>query len=217
MNSKQKASDLIAKERVIAVLVIDDVQTAVPVAESLMTGGITSVELALRTPCAMDAILAIKSQLPEMTVGAGTVLEKQQLQWVKEAGVDFAFAPGLNSEVVKCAYELNLPFIPGICTPSDIEKAIHLGCNILKFFPSEPMGGMRYLKSLSNPYDHLNLKYIPLGGVSEDNFLAYFDLPSVIAVGGSWIATKKLIAEGNYKEITHRARKATKLLQGDSK
>ena len=198
---------------VIAVLVIDDVEDAMPLAHALLEGGVNIMELTLRTPAAMDALAEIKNNIPEILVGIGTVLTLDQVKQIKELGAAFGVAPGLNPDVVKGAQKRELPFIPGIVTPSDIECAIGLGCNVLKYFPAEPAGGLAYLKSVANPYTHLSLKYVPLGGLNQDNLTAYLEFPSVLAVGGSWIAKRDVIQKNDWKTITNNARQASEVVK----
>lgn len=198
---------------VIAVLVIDDVKDAVPLAHALLEGGVDIMELTLRTPAATDALQEIKDNAPEMVVGIGTVLTPDQVKQINTRGAAFGVAPGLNPHVVKTAQKEGLPFSPGIVTPSDIECAIELGCNVLKYFPAEPAGGLAYLKSMANPYTHLGLKYVPLGGLNQDNFRAYLEFPSILAVGGSWIARRDVIQKNDWKTITDNARQASQVVK----
>ena len=151
--------------RVIAVLMIDDENDAVPVARALLAGGVNCIELTLRTPVAMEALLCIRAAVPEMVVGVGTILNVQQVNEVKAAGAAFGVAPGMNPRVVAEATRIGLPFAPGVCTPTDIELAIEQGCRLLKFFPSEPSGGLAYLRTIAAPFVHLGVRFIPLGGV----------------------------------------------------
>ena len=198
---------------VIAVLVIDDVKDAVPLASSLLDGGVDIMELTLRTPAAIDALQEIKKHVPEMMVGIGTVLTPDQVKQIAKLGAEFGVAPGLKPDVVKTAQNEGLPFSPGIVTPSDIECAIELGCNVLKYFPAEPSGGLAYLKSMANPYNHLGLKYVPLGGLNQDNFKTYLEFPSILAVGGSWIAKRDVIKKNDWKTITNNARQASQVVK----
>lgn len=193
---------------VIAVVVIDDAASAVPLARALVDGGISAIELTLRTPAALDALSAIRAECPDILAGLGTVLTTDQVHQAIERGAAFAVAPGLNPEVVRAATAAGLPFAPGIATPSDIECAVSLGCRLLKFFPAEPSGGIAYLKSISAPYAHLGLEYIPLGGLSAGNFTDYLALDRVPAVGGSWIAPRDLIMRQDWNAVTRNAREA---------
>ena len=196
---------------VIAVLIIDDVEHAVPVAEALLAGGITAMELTLRTPAALDSLIRINEQVPEMLAGVGTVLTTQQVQDIVNAGAAFGVAPGLNEDVVRKAQELGLPFAPGIATPSELEKAVSMGCREVKFFPAEAMGGLKYLRSCGAPYKHLGIRYIPLGGLNAGNMSDYLKEPTVVALGGSWIAKRELIQNQDWKTITQNAAEARKL------
>jgi len=196
---------------VIAVLIIDDVEHAVPVAEALLAGGITAMELTLRTPAALDSLIRINEQVPDMLAGVGTVLTTQQVQEIVNAGAALGVAPGLNEDVVRKAQELGLPFAPGIATPSELEKAVSMGCREVKFFPAEAMGGLKYLRSCGAPYRHLGIRYIPLGGLNAGNMSDYLKEPTVVALGGSWIAKRELIQNQDWKTITQNAAEARKL------
>jgi len=199
----------IAKEGIIAVLEMESEKNAVPTAKALLDGGIKVIELTLRTPAAIPSISLIEKEVPQIYIGIGTIIEEGQAAMVKkESGVRFGVSPGLNPEIVREAATVGLPFVPGIATPSEIEKAISLGCRVVKLFHAEGMGGLSYLKSIDAPYNHLGIKYIPLGGVSVDNLASYAQFSPVLAVGGSWIASKDLIKAQNWKEITKRAREA---------
>ncbi|MCL2211021.1 MAG: bifunctional 4-hydroxy-2-oxoglutarate aldolase/2-dehydro-3-deoxy-phosphogluconate aldolase [Treponema sp.] len=204
--------DEIAKEGIIAVLEIESETNAVSTAKALLEGGVRVIELALRTPAALPSISLIAKEVPQMYIGVGTIIEPGQAAKVKnENGVRFGVSPGINPEIVKEAIAANLPFAPGIATPSEIEQAVALGCRVVKFFPAEGMGGLNFLKSINAPYNHLSMKYIPLGGVSPENLASYAQFKPVLAIGGSWIATKDLINAQNWSEITKRAREAKEI------
>lgn len=202
---------LVEKNPIIAVLVIDDAADAVPLAEALLAGGVGAMELTLRTPAALDALRRIREKVPEMAAGVGTVLTQEQVREVKAAGAQFAVAPGVNRRVLDEAVKQDLPFAPGIATPSDIEAALEFNCRVMKFFPAVPAGGLDYLKSMAAPYLHLGLQFIPLGGLNEENLSEWISSPLVCAVGGSWIAPRDLIREKNWKEITRRAANAANI------
>ena len=193
---------------VLAVLMIDRVEDAVPVAEALLAGGVDAMELTLRTEAALPSLAAISAEVPEMLVGIGTIIDPVQVASVMEAGAAFGVAPGTNPEVIRAASDAGLPFAPGIMTPSDIECALPFGCEILKFFPAGSSGGLKHLKNIAAPYAHLGLEYIPLGGVSVDNMADYLEGDMVTAVGGSWLASREIIASGNWTEIAARAKAA---------
>ena len=203
--------DRIEQCGVIAVLIIDNVEDAVPVAEALLSGGIAVMELTLRTSAAIESLVRIQEQVPEMLAGVGTILTPEQVNDIAKAGAAFGVAPGLNPDVVLKARQLQLPFAPGAATPSELEKAVSLGCKEVKFFPAEAMGGLKYLKSFSAPYKHLGIRYIPLGGLNAGNMADYLKEPSVLALGGSWIAKRELIQKQDFKSITNNAAEARKL------
>ncbi len=198
---------------VIAVLMIDRVEDAVPLARALLAGGVTAIELTLRTPSALDSLRRIHEEVPEMVTGVGTILTPQQANEALEAGASFGVAPGMNPRVVAEARRIGLPFAPGVCTPTDIELAIEAGCKLLKFFPSEPSGGLPYLRTISAPFMHLGVQFIPLGGVGPANAAQYLKEPSVLALGGSWLAPKDLIAKGDWAAITQLAREASDIVK----
>lgn len=198
---------------VLAVLVIDDATDAVPLALALLDGGVDCIELTLRTDSAMESLGRIRAEVPEMMVGVGTVLTPEQVGAVKEAGAAFAVAPGMNGRVLAEARRIGLPFAPGICTPTDIELAIEQGCRLMKFFPCEPSGGLAYLRSIAAPFLHLGIQFIPLGGVNAANAEAYLREPSVLALGGSWLAPRELIQRKDWKTITANAREVSDMVK----
>lgn len=194
---------------VVAVLVIDREEDGPPVAEALLAGGVSAMELTMRTPAAIGALRAIRRQVPEMLAGIGTILTPTQVASVVEAGGAFGVSPGLNPRVVEAALDAHLPFAPGICTPSDIERALDYDRRLVKFFPAEASGGLKYLHNIAAPYAHLGVRYMPLGGVGQGNMGAYLGDPHVAAIGGSWIAPREAIRDGRWEDITEAARAAT--------
>lgn len=198
---------------IIAVLVVDRVDDAVPLARALLAGGVDVMELTLRTPAAMDALRAIKSAVPEMVAGVGTILTPEQVKEVADAGAAFGVAPGLNPRVVKAAREAGLSFGPGILTPSEIELAVEQGCKLLKFFPAESSGGLPYLKAMVSPFAHLGLKFIPLGGLNAKNMASFLSDPNIAALGGSWLAPRDLIKAGAWNQITELAAEAAGIIK----
>jgi len=203
----------IEKTGIVAVLVVDDAKDAVPLARALLAGGVNAIELTLRTPAALDALREIKSGVPEVLAGVGTVLSVGQVSQVVEAGAAFGVAPGLNPRVLAAAREAGLSFAPGILTPSDIEQALEHGCKLLKFFPSEASGGLSYLKSIAAPYAHLGLRFIPLGGLNAKNMASYLAEPSIAALGGSWLAPRELIQAGDWEAITALSAEAVRIIK----
>ena len=212
-----KLSDPVAKrltaKGVVAVLMIDRVDDAVPVAEALLRGGVDAMELTLRTEAALPALESITESVPEMLAGIGTIIRAEQVTQAKDSGAAFGVSPGTNVDVISVAQEQGLPFAPGIMTPSDIERALPFGCEILKFFPAGSSGGIKHLKNIAAPYAHLGLKYIPLGGVNEENMTDYLKEDIIAAVGGSWIASKELISSGDWDQITSNASSAVQTFE----
>ena len=205
--------DRMERSGVIAVIVVDHADQVVPLGRALVACGIDVMELTLRTPAAIDALRVMRREVPEMLAGVGTVLTTDQLEAVVDAGAQFAVAPGLNPRIVTRAKELGLPFAPGVVTSSDIEAAIELGCRELKFFPAEPSGGIKYLRSMYAPYEHLGLKFIPLGGLNAENMPGYLYDDAVPAVGGSWIAPRRLIQTENWSAVIDNATEARRIVK----
>src|ERR1017187_7566208 len=187
----------ISKVRVVPVVVIDRAEDAVPLTEALLAGELTVMEIPFRTPAAEQSIRNVRQAFPQMLVGAGTILDTDQLQRAINAGAQFAVAPGLNEAVIKKSLALKLPFVPGVMTPTDVEHGLALGCKLQKFFPAEAAGGVKMLQALAGPYAHTGMKFIPLGGVNASNARAYLTLPLVAAIGGSWIVEREMAAGKN--------------------
>jgi len=203
----------VSSSGVVAVLIVDRVEDAVPLAEALLEGGVDVMELTLRTPAALDALKAIRKAMPGMVAGVGTILTPAHVQAAKDAGAAFGVAPGTNPRVLQAAADLRLSFAPGIATPSDIEAALEHECRVLKFFTCEASGGLSYLKNIAAPYAHLGLKYIPLGGVNEKNMATYLAEPLVGALGGSWLAPRDLIQSGDWAKIRANAAAAVEIIR----
>ncbi|PKQ61063.1 keto-deoxy-phosphogluconate aldolase [Labilibaculum filiforme] len=197
---------------IIAVLVIDELKHAVPVAQALLKGGVDAIELTLRTPVAMDAARLIKKEVPEINLGFGTVLTVDQVKAVADLGADFAVSPGCNPKVIAAAYKQGLSFAPGIMTPSDIEVAVEQGCRVLKYFPAETSGGMEHLTNMVAPYQYLGLTFIPLGGCNINNAPSYLESSLITAIGGSWVAKRPLIQAEDWDTITNNAREIRDLI-----
>jgi 2-dehydro-3-deoxyphosphogluconate aldolase/(4S)-4-hydroxy-2-oxoglutarate aldolase len=209
-----RVKDILGANKIIAVVVLDKADDAPRLADALTDGGVSAVELTLRTPAALDAIAAMKKHAPEVVVGAGTVLFPDQVKQVLDNGADFAVAPGLNPRILEEADKQNLPFAPGVATASEIEQAISFGLRVLKVFPVEPLGGLTYLKSVAGPYGYLEPTFIPLGGLRANNVGPYLASPLVAAVGGSWIAKRDAISAGDWTTITKNAKEATSIAAG---
>lgn len=190
---------------IIAVLIVDEVKHAVPLANALLKGGVDAIELTLRTPAALEAAKIIKKEVPEITLGFGTVLTVDQVKAVVDMGADFAVSPGCNPKIIAEAYKQGLSFAPGIMTPTDIEIAVQEGCRVLKFFPAATSGGMKHLESMSAPYNYLGLKFIPLGGCNIENAPSYLQSDLITAIGGTWVAKRNLIQAEDWTTITQNA------------
>jgi 2-dehydro-3-deoxyphosphogluconate aldolase/(4S)-4-hydroxy-2-oxoglutarate aldolase len=193
---------------VIPVIVIEKADDAEPLAEALLEGGMDVVEITFRTSAATAAIENIRKAFPDMLVGAGTVVTLQQAQRAIDAGVSFGLAPGLNPETVVFFKKRDTLFIPGVMTPSEIEQGLALGCQLLKFFPAGPAGGVGMLKALSGPYASQGVQFCPTGGVNLENMNDYLSLPIVSNIGGSWLATPQQIADKQWDVITQQVKAA---------
>ena len=189
-------------KKLMPAVTVNDVDEARWLAETYLENGLDVMEITFRTEVTEAAVEAIATDFPDFKIGAGTILSTEQVSDAADAGAQFGLAPGLNPAVVKAARDQNLPFIPGVATPSEIEQALELGCKVLKFFPAETMGGIKTLKALSGPYSHTGVKFIPMGGIDESNLNDYLELDSVIAVGGSWLAPSKLIQDRAHEQIS---------------
>ncbi len=205
--------ELIKKTRIIPVAVIDRIEDALPLAETLRNAGINIIEVTFRTEAAGDSIRAILDEYPDMLVGAGTLLDIYQVEEAAKAGAKFGVSPGINRSVVEKAHVLEMPFVPGVMTPSDVEKGLSLGLKLLKFFPAEPAGGIKMLQALAGPYRHTGVQFIPLGGVNAANAASYLELPVVAAIGGSWFVDAKLLAAGDWDRVAELSRQAAAIGQ----
>ncbi len=203
----------IARFGVVPVIAIESVESALPLADALLEGGLPIVEITFRTAAAAEVIACIARQRPELLVGAGTVLSEANVRAAKEAGAKFAVAPGLNPATVHAALKAELPFAPGVCTPSDIELALGLGCRIAKFFPAEASGGVEMVKALTAPYAHTGIRFMPTGGVSTANLEHYLAIETVAAVGGTWIAKPADLVAGRWQVIRDRCQEAMQIVR----
>jgi 2-dehydro-3-deoxyphosphogluconate aldolase/(4S)-4-hydroxy-2-oxoglutarate aldolase len=199
----------LAGMRIVPVIVINDVAKAVPLAFSFSNAATTGTYATVYTVAVDDAIRAISKAFPEMLVGAGTVLTAAQVDEATAAGAKFMVSPGLNADTVKYCQGREIPMLPGVCTPSDIEKGLSLGLDVLKFFPAEAAGGINMLKALSAPYN--KVRFVPTGGLTPSNIKDYLAVKSVLACGGSWMVKDELIAAGDFAKITELTREAVTL------
>lgn len=184
---------------IIPVVSLERVESAIPLAEALLNGGLPCAEITFRTAAAEAAIRAISKAFPEILLGAGTVLTEEQIERAVAAGAKFIVAPGFSASVVNYCVEHHLPVFPGVCTPTDIQAALEAGLTMLKFFPADAFGGLKTLKALSAPFP--SVEFIPTGGISAANLAEYLSFKKVLACGGSWMVKNELINDGNFAEI----------------
>jgi len=199
-------------QRLICVAVIDQPDDAVPLAEALFAGGLNVMEVTFRTEGAAHSIAQIRNRVPRMSIGAGTLLSAEQVKQAVGAGAQFGVSPGLNESVLAEAERSEIPFFPGVMTPTEVDHALNLGCKHLKFFPAEAAGGVAMVKALAGPFSHTGVKFIPTGGINATNLAGYLAVPQVAAVGGSWMAERKLVKEKAWVKITALTAEAMKVI-----
>ncbi|OFC71869.1 bifunctional 4-hydroxy-2-oxoglutarate aldolase/2-dehydro-3-deoxy-phosphogluconate aldolase [Alteromonas confluentis] len=205
-NTNYTPAEIFAAGPVVPVLVIKDLDSAVPLAKALIAGGIKVLEVTLRTPVALEVIRKIADEVPEAIIGAGTVTNAQQLKQVVEAGAKFAISPGLTEALLEAGKGYDIPLIPGISSISDLMTAKDAGYDHLKFFPAEASGGVKALKSIGGPFP--DVTFCPTGGIGPANYNDYLSLSNVACVGGSWVAPDDAIESGNWDAITQLAKEA---------
>ncbi|MDE3876980.1 bifunctional 4-hydroxy-2-oxoglutarate aldolase/2-dehydro-3-deoxy-phosphogluconate aldolase [Sinorhizobium meliloti] len=199
----------IAAARLLPVVVLERADDAVPLAEALLKGGLTVAEVTFRTPAAAEAIARMRKDVPDMLVGAGTVLTQEQLADAGAAGAQFIVTPGFNPAIVEAAQSAGLLIVPGVNNPTGVEQAMAYGLETVKFFPAEPSGGIPFIKALTGPYP--GMRFVPTGGVGPANLASYLAVPAVLACGGSWMVDAKLIRDGNFEEISRLTEDAVAL------
>ena len=197
---------MLEKTPVVPVVVIEDADRAVPVAQALVAGGLPIIEVTMRTAAAADAIAAIAAEVPDAHVGAGTVLSSEHAKTIVAAGAKFIVSPGLHEDVVSTAKDLSIPIIPGVATATEAQQAWNMGLRILKFFPAGQAGGPAMIKALASVFR--DVVFMPTGGISTANLRDYLRMPAVLACGGSWLTPAKAIADGDYDRITALASEA---------
>lgn len=197
---------------IVPVVVLDDAKDAEPLAAALIKGGLPCAEVTFRTAAAEEAIKIMAGKFPEMLVGAGTVLTTEQVDRAVNAGAKFIVAPGLNPTIVKYCLEKGIPMVPGVNNPSNIEAALELGLDVVKFFPAEASGGLEMIKAMAAPYT--TVKFMPTGGVNAKNICDYLAFDKIIACGGSWMVKKDLVAAGKYDDIQKLTEEAVRTMLG---
>lgn len=196
---------------IIPVVVIEDADTAVPLGQALLDGGLPCAEITFRTAAAAEAIQKMSATYPDMLVGAGTVLTVAQAQQAQTAGARFIVTPGFDASVVAWCLANDMPITPGVMTPTDINQAIAKGLTTLKFFPAEAAGGVKALQAIGGPY--VGIKFIPTGGITAENLVDYLQLPMVLACGGSFMVQKEWLANGQFETITQVTQTAVHIVR----
>ncbi|MCR5227792.1 MAG: bifunctional 4-hydroxy-2-oxoglutarate aldolase/2-dehydro-3-deoxy-phosphogluconate aldolase [Eubacterium sp.] len=211
MKTVDEIKEAFRKIGIIPVVVLDDEEQAEPLAEALLRGGLPAAEVTFRTDAAAASIRRMKEKYPELLVGAGTVLTREQVDRAVDAGAEFLVSPGLNPDIVKYAMEKGVPFTPGTQTPSEIEQAMALGLDFVKFFPAEPSGGLNMIKAVAAAYTKLS--FMPTGGINAKNVGDYLAYDRIVACGGSWMVKKDLINAGDFAEIERLVAEAAALVK----
>jgi 2-dehydro-3-deoxyphosphogluconate aldolase/(4S)-4-hydroxy-2-oxoglutarate aldolase len=204
--------DIISKHKLVPMTAVKNIEDTVNLGKALLNGGLEIIEVPFRTEVAAEAIKILSREFSFMLIGAGTVLSIDQVKRAVDSGAKFIVSPGLNKDVVLYCLKNSIPVVPGALTPTELQLAIELGLEVIKFFPAQQAGGVKYLKAISGPFPQL--KFIPTGGINQDNFMEYMALKNVIACGGSWMATAKMIAEKRFDEITSITKNTVEKVQG---
>ncbi len=206
---QDKIIEVLQISPIVPVVVIENIKDAVPLAQSLIEGGIPIIEVTLRSSCALEAIELIAKNVPKMRVGAGTILNLTQLEQAQNRGAEFLISPGLTPSLLEHAKKKDMPLIPGVSSSSEVMQALELGYNTLKFFPAEYCGGVKLLNAFNGPFK--GVKFCPTGGISADNMRSYLNLENVLCVGGSWLTPKDLIQNKEWDKITEICKRALAL------
>ncbi|GAA6919615.1 ketohydroxyglutarate aldolase [Helicobacter pylori] len=206
---QDKIIEILQISPIVPVVVIEDIKDAVPLAQSLIEGGIQIIEVTLRSSCALEAIELIAKNVPKMRVGAGTILNPAQLEQAQNRGAEFLISPGLTIKLLEYAKKKDMPLIPGVSSSSEVMQALELGYSALKFFPAEYCGGVKLLNAFNGPFK--GVKFCPTGGISADNMHSYLNLENVLCVGGSWLTPKNLIQNKEWDKITEICKRSLAL------
>ncbi|MCI7149735.1 bifunctional 4-hydroxy-2-oxoglutarate aldolase/2-dehydro-3-deoxy-phosphogluconate aldolase [bacterium] len=196
---------------IVPVVVLDDAKDAAPLAKALCEGGLPCAEVTFRTAAAEESIRIMSEQFPEMLVGAGTVLTTEQVDHAVAAGAKFIVSPGMNPRIVKYCVEKGILITPGCANPSDIEQALENGLDVVKFFPAEPAGGLKMIKAMAAPY--VGVKFMPTGGINQNNVRDYLAYDRILACGGSWMVKGDLVAAGEFDKIKELAAEAVEIVK----
>ena len=207
-----KVIEELGKIGIVPVIALDDAKDAEPLAKALIEGGLPCAEVTFRTAAAEESIRIMADKFPELIVGAGTVLTPEQADRAMNAGAKFIVSPGLNPKVVKHCVDKGYPIVPGTSNPSDVETAIELGLDVVKFFPAEAAGGLKMIKAMSAP--STPMKFMPTGGINADNLKSYLDFNKIVCCGGSWMVKKDMVAAGDFEGIKKLTREAVDTMLG---
>ncbi len=194
--------------KIIPIFAFETVEDGMRVCEIIARNNLLVAEITFRTAAASETIKALTKKFPTMLIGAGTILNRIDLEMAVAAGAKFAVAPGCNPTIIKSARELSLPFFPGVATPTDIECANELGAKVMKFFPAEACGGLKMLRAMGAPYRHLDIKFLPTGGITASNLPDYLAVDNVLAVGGTWLAPAELVKGKQWDKIEEIVKEA---------
>ena len=212
MSALQSGAERILRDaRILPVLTVDSVEQAIDTTRALLAGGLTAIELTLRTPASLDALAALKQEFPDLAIGAGTVLHPAQVDAVCELGADFIITPGVSPALLDALLAANIPVIPGAATPSELIALASRGFGVAKLFPAAVVGGIAMLKALQGPLPQMKL--CPTGGIDEANAADYLAQPNVVCIGGSWMVPKLWLQAGAYDKVTESAARAAAIVQ----
>ena len=206
-------AERLARSGVVAVVTVENPEDAGPIARALLTGGVGAIELTFRTARAAEAIRRIRAEVPEILVGAGTLLNRAHVEAAIEVGALFGVAPGCNPSTIAAARECGLPFAPGVMTPTDMEIALEHGCRVLKYFPATNLAAPSALETMAAPFAHLGLRFIPLGGINLASLPQWLASPSVLGVGGSWLAPRDVIQRKDWAALQRNAEQAAEVVR----
>jgi len=206
----ESVHDRIVTFGVVPVVELDSIEDAGPLLAALTAGGLPAAEITLRTEAGLEAIVALRRSRPAALIGAGTVRTVEDARRVIAAGAQFVVAPCTNPQVIEVCLAAGVPMLPGACTPTEVDAAVHAGVKLVKFFPAEAMGGIKFLKALAGPFR--DVRFVPTGGINAENLADYLRLPQVAACGGSWMVAPPLLREGRFDRVEELAREALEIV-----
>lgn len=208
----KKIEELFGEFKVVPVVALEDAKDAKPLAGALAEGGLPCAEVTFRTKAAAESIQIMTENYPDMLVGAGTILKKEQVDEAVRSGAQFIVSPGFDPEIVDYCLEKNIPVFPGCITPTEVAQAVKRGLQVVKFFPAEQAGGLAMIKAMAAPYNMI--KFMPTGGINKNNLKEYLTCDKILCCGGSWMVKAELIKSGNFEKIKELAREAKEIADG---